>query len=64
MHIALCYARETIDRRTVKPDTVFERCGQLVYRDGNVFDHTHHVSELQIDELNMILFGVCENIGS
>ncbi len=50
VHVALGDARKPLDRRAVEPDAVIDCHTPLRDGDGDLFDNSDDVAELQIDE--------------
>jgi hypothetical protein len=63
VHVTLGNAGKTFDGGTVEPDAVFERRRQLVRRDGDIFNNAHDIGKLQVNELDVILFSLCQYAG-
>ena len=54
-HVALLDPSETLHRRAIEPNAVLQRRLQPLHRDIRAFEDSRDISELQTDELDVVL---------
>jgi len=57
VHVAFLDAGKAFNGRSVEPDAIFEGGRQLLCGNGDIFDDADHIGKLQVNELDLVLFG-------